>query len=150
MAQILTWGGTWESVDSLAERWGLSQKTALLAQALGFYAVRYNVANRLYISGGGRTLGDQRRLREAFERGSPGIFRPADCSSHVFRASDGGAVAFDAYPDFGSSSYTQEQLRVLGIIASALGLRWSPSDPVHFDTGEHLNALARGDRSWCI
>lgn len=144
MAQRLVWSGTWSGIDALAGRWGLPPDLALRAEALGEYARRYGLAD-LYITSGHRGRSDQLRLREMARGGAPGIFSPARCSSHVY------GNAFDASPALGSKSISDQAWRTIGAIAQALGLRWGGlGDPVHFDTGEHLDALRRGDDSWCI
>lgn len=149
MAYVLSWSGTWEGIDQLAAAWELDPDVALRAQALGEYFRRW-YGKPLYISSGGRSRGDQIRLREMARGGSPGVINPATCSPHVWRNARGYAEAFDAYPELGSWNLTESELRGLEYLAVALGFRYSRSDPVHFDTGGHLDALSRGDRTWCI
>ena len=155
MSQRLVWSGTWSGINALADRWAMPEGLALRAQALGHWSKElYGID--LFVNSGGRSGSNQLRLREAFRRGEPGIFKPASCSSHLtslgrILRGDSTGEAFDASPALGSRSISSADWQRIGSLAVALGLRWGGrNDPVHFDSGAHLALLRQGRNEWCI
>ena len=124
----LRWPRSFDEWDDFVVGWGLTERAAILALALGHYTAQL-LGVRLWMISGRRDESEQaalwdRRAGSRFPVAAPGTSRHQQ------------GTAFDVGADYALSS---RQWAVIGDIGRRLGLRWGGDfttfDGPHFDLG---------------